>query len=105
MTTVLASEAEYEDNVHCIVMPCCGFTFDSSYVDDKVEPPQYTCPNCTIKPRRKDDVDLWLKRMRDGKYARSDFGYVVVNRLLDRYRECADYRLTLKPQDDQRGDP
>lgn len=31
--------------------------------------------------------------------------YVIVDRLLDRYRECSDYGLTLRPEDDELGDP
>jgi len=43
---VEATEADYEDGVRCVVMPCCGFTFDAGHTDDRVEPPRYTCPLC-----------------------------------------------------------
>jgi len=45
-STVLASEADYEDGVRCVVMPCCAFTFDACHTDDKSDPPTYTCPQC-----------------------------------------------------------
>lgn len=43
---VLASEADYEDGVRCVVMPCCGFTFDAGHADDRIEPARYSCPIC-----------------------------------------------------------
>lgn len=48
---VLVTDADYEQNVRCVVMPCCGFTFDASHVDDGLEPAQYTCPLCVPVPR------------------------------------------------------
>ena len=44
--TVLAADADYEDAVRCVVMPCCGFTFDAIHTDHGREPEQYTCPCC-----------------------------------------------------------
>jgi hypothetical protein len=41
-----ASEADYEDGVRCVVMPCCAFTMDASHTDHGIDPPQYTCPCC-----------------------------------------------------------
>ena len=43
---VLADEATYEDGVRCVVMPCCGFTFDEAHLDWKTSPDQYTSPCC-----------------------------------------------------------
>jgi len=43
---ILASMADYEENVRCVVMPCCGFTFDAVHTDDHVTPERYTCPLC-----------------------------------------------------------
>jgi hypothetical protein len=43
---ISAAEADYEDGVRCVVMPCCGFTFDAGHTDDRVNPPRYTCPQC-----------------------------------------------------------
>jgi hypothetical protein len=69
------------------------------------------------RPRRGDDVETWLKRKRDelSAAAQMDFPPNVIERydwmargandLLDRYRECADYGLTLRVEDDGRGDP
>ena len=45
-TVVLAAEADYVEGVHCVVMPCCGFTFDACHTDDRSDPPTYSCPNC-----------------------------------------------------------
>jgi hypothetical protein len=54
-------------------------------------------------PRRDDQVAEWLKRMRDkNSYASERF---AINVLLDRYRECADYGLSLSEEDDEHGDP
>lgn len=35
--------ADYEEGVRCVVMPCCGFTYDAIHVttDD-----DYVCPLC-----------------------------------------------------------
>jgi hypothetical protein len=44
--TVLEADADYEDCVRCVVMPCCGFTFSAGHTDDRVLPAQYTCPLC-----------------------------------------------------------
>jgi hypothetical protein len=43
---LLANKAEYEPCVRCVVMPCCGFTFDADHSDDGSDPPTYTCPLC-----------------------------------------------------------
>jgi hypothetical protein len=56
------------------------------------------------KPMRGDDVELWLKRQRE-QFGRMSHQWRVVNELLDRYRWCSDYGLTLRPEDDHRGDP
>lgn len=56
------------------------------------------------QPRRDDEVAAWFKRMRDFLPPDSE-QYQAVDRLLDRYRECSDYGLTLLPEDDERGDP
>lgn len=53
------------------------------------------------KPRRDDDVEVWIKRWRDTQPT----SWAAIDDLLDRYRECADYGLTLRPEDDERGDP
>lgn len=44
MAVIRHDEAEYEDGVRCVVMPCCAFTFDASHTDDGSDPPTYTCP-------------------------------------------------------------
>lgn len=44
---VTAASAEYEEGVRCVVMPCCGFTFDACHTDDGIVPARYTCPLCT----------------------------------------------------------
>ena len=54
------------------------------------------------QPRRGDDVETWLKRQRDRSGTRDR--WLAVDALLDRYRECADYGLTLRPEDDEGGD-
>ena len=57
-------------------------------------------------PHRGDDVENWLKRMRDkvqGDYSEHT-AYQVIEKLLTRYRECSDYGLTLRPEDDSLGD-
>lgn len=40
---VRPDEADYEEGVRCVVMPCCGFTYDAIHVttDD-----DYVCPLC-----------------------------------------------------------
>lgn len=53
------------------------------------------------EPCRGDDVEAWLKRERDGGEARCN----VIDQLLDRYRECSDYGLSLRPEHDELGDP
>jgi hypothetical protein len=58
-------------------------------------------------PRRDDDVAAWLKRMRD-RWPRGTSGpgpFEAIARVLDRYCECADYGLSLRPEDDEAGDP
>jgi hypothetical protein len=57
------------------------------------------------RPRRDDDVAAWLKRMRDAYPEGDATARFAVDRLLDRYRECADHGLTLRLEDDERGDP
>ena len=65
------------------------------------------------KPHRDDDVAAWLKRMRDqyqggwpsGVTLEQRACYEAINEMLNRYRECADYGLTLRPEDDKHGDP
>jgi hypothetical protein len=44
--TIFADMADYEHDVTCVVMPCCGFTFDAKHTDDVPGPPKYTCPLC-----------------------------------------------------------
>lgn len=56
------------------------------------------------RPQRGDDVEAWLKRMRD-RYPRVSTEWSTANRILDRYRECSDYGLTLQSSDDGAGDP
>lgn len=55
-------------------------------------------------PNRGSEVEAWLRRMRDG-FAEYGPAWGAVDLLLDRYRECSDLGLTLKPEDDERGDP
>lgn len=57
-----------------------------------------------FQPRRDDDVAKWLRRFRDFHPGHSERHYVV-DGLLARYNECADYGLTLRPEDDELGDP
>jgi hypothetical protein len=62
------------------------------------------------RPVRGDDVEAWIKRMRDNYnanqgHAPSDYSYRALDRLLDRYRECSDCGLTLLVEDDERGEP
>jgi hypothetical protein len=63
----------------------------------------------THYPRRGDDVEAWLVRMRDnqplGISIDDDAPWHALNDLVDRYRECADYGLTLRPEDASSGDP
>jgi hypothetical protein len=47
------------------------------------------------RPMRGDDVEAWLKRQRDS-YPVAEFGWSVIDRLLDEYRCCADYGHTLE---------
>jgi hypothetical protein len=60
-------------------------------------------PTDIHRPQRDDDVAAWLKRERDR--ARGTKDYDPIDGLLDRYRECADYGLTLRPEDEGKGDP
>lgn len=64
-----------------------------------------------FQPRRDDAVARWLKRARDKQTnsERPDFpkhgmarvmAYEVIDSLLDRYRECSDFNLSLEPEDD-----
>lgn len=64
-------------------------------------------------PRRDDDVAEWLKRKRDdlspvqmmtGGGEITSPVWRAVDDLLNRYRECADYGLSLRPEDDEHGD-
>lgn len=58
------------------------------------------------EPTRGDDVEAWIKRCRDAwnrTGERPEFR--AIDWMLDRYRECADYGLSLRPEDDERGDP
>lgn len=59
-------------------------------------------------PQRGDDVEAWLRRMRNrfGGWvtAAERERFEAVDGLLNRYRECADYGLTLRPEDDDHGD-
>lgn len=56
------------------------------------------------QPERGDDIDAWLRRRRD-LWPEGGEGWRAINGLLDRYRECSDYGLTLRAEDDERGDP
>jgi hypothetical protein len=75
------------------------------------------------RPHRGDDVEAWLKRKRDELNAEierlnaarnSEAARMAVMRfsgrdalddLLDRYRECSDYGLSLRAEDEGAGDP
>lgn len=54
------------------------------------------------KPHRDDAVAAWLKRERDRYGLRDTYSWGAIDRLLDRYREKADYGLAL---DEDGGDP
>lgn len=62
----------------------------------------------THRPHRDDDVATWLERRRDAldpRNATDNIAWMTIDRLLERYCECADYGLTLRPEDDTEGDP
>lgn len=68
--------------------------------------------NSTVhQPQRGDDVERWLRRMRSAydprcsASRRDRLGWEIIDDLLNRYRECSDYGLTLRPDDDEAGDP
>lgn len=56
------------------------------------------------KPARGDDFEQWLRRERDALQEHT-IHWMVVDQLLDRYRERADYGLSLREEDDHKGDP
>lgn len=68
-----------------------------------------------FQPRRDDAIARWLKRMRDKTESLPETTELyehtkrvnrgAINGLLDRYRECAAYGLSLEPEDDEKGDP
>lgn len=60
-------------------------------------------PEIPYYPHRGDDVAEWLKRYRDRFFLDGE-RWRAVDQLLERYRECSDYGLTLKPEDDDKGD-
>lgn len=57
------------------------------------------------RPCRGDDVEVWIKRMRDRIDPNKGRAFRAIDELLDRYRECSDYGLSLRPEDDHLGDP
>lgn len=61
------------------------------------------------QPQRGDDVEAWLRRRRNlyaGRATIADgYRFEALDALLDRYRECSDYGLSLEREDDERGDP
>lgn len=60
----------------------------------------------THRPQRGDDVEAWLRRWRDRQLGNGEeAAYLAIDKMLDRYRECADYGLTLRPADKEAGDP
>lgn len=44
---VSLDEAEFEENVRCVVMPCCCFAFSAEHLDTSGD--TYTCPCCAPK--------------------------------------------------------
>ena len=44
---IARADADFEQDVVSVVMPCCGFVFDAEHTDDKSDPPTYTCPACS----------------------------------------------------------
>ena len=58
------------------------------------------------QPKRGDDVEAWLQHRRNvWGNLRAHAEAWAIDRLLDHYRECADYGLSLLPEDDGKGDP
>lgn len=57
------------------------------------------------RPVRGDVVEKWLVRQRD-RWNRTGERpeFQAIDAMLDRYRECSDYGLTLRPEDDEAGD-
>lgn len=43
-------EVMFERGVRCVVMPCCGFTFDAEHTDGDKVPLTWTCPLCVPSP-------------------------------------------------------
>jgi hypothetical protein len=44
MWTHREHEVTFADDVRCVVMPCCGFTFDADHTDRDGD--TWTCPIC-----------------------------------------------------------
>ena len=42
---VAVTDAEFENGVRCVTMPCCAFTFDADHTDQDGK--TYTCPLCS----------------------------------------------------------
>lgn len=68
---VLESDADYEEGVRCVVMRCCGFTFDANHFDDVPGEARYSCPSCQqtaaeqeVK-RLREELERAHKAMRD----------------------------------------
>jgi hypothetical protein len=67
MSVIRRDEAEYEDGVRCVVMPCCAFTFDAGHTDDVSGGETYTCPLCNDQGpvADRDALATMLKRLLD----------------------------------------
>jgi hypothetical protein len=63
--------------------------------------PFFVVPSGSLSPRRYDEVDEWLRSERDD-YPRGSTAWCTIDKLLDNYREKADYGLRL---DEPGGDP
>jgi hypothetical protein len=88
-----------------VKLPAAGFDKGQASEAARIAHEALDAPASAHLPRRDDDVARWLKRMRDawsqgGECSESR----AIDTLLDRYRECADYGLTLRPEDDEAGD-
>lgn len=45
-----ADELTFHENVRCVEMPCCGFTFDADHQDTDSD--TWSCPCCVTDDRQ-----------------------------------------------------
>src|SRR3972149_3477935 len=61
---VRVEDADFEEGVRVVVMPCCGFSFDAIHTD--LDGETYSCSSCSSERLEAENERLREAAMRDG---------------------------------------